>query len=513
VANGNNGASAPPKPVRCAIYTRKSTEEGLDQAFNSLDAQREAAEAYIRSQASEGWTALATQYDDGGYTGANMDRPALKRLLADVQAGKVDCVVVYKVDRLTRSLFDFARIIEVLDKHGVSFVAVTQQFNTTTSLGRLTLNILLSFAQFEREIISERTRDKQIAARKRGQWTGGRLILGYDLDPRGGRLVVNPEEAERVRAIFNWYLEGEPVARIVERCADLGWRKKQWTTREGKAAGGYALRKCHIYHMLANPLYTGRVRADGELHRAEHEPIIDERTFEVVQEKLKQNAPARDNPYRRRTEALLRGLIYCAACGSAMYPTYSTNGRRQYRYYICVRSTGAKDGYCVTRAVSAPAVEEAVIESIRRFAVAPEVIEGCARAARQRVAEDLARLREELQEVNARVKNWKSQIARLREPDPERQAALGEQIAAGEARSAEVRKEILLLEKLRLDEKALRAEAGGFDRLWKVMILEEQIRFVRHPVEKVGYDGRTGKARVSFKSSGIKELCQKGIAG
>jgi len=316
-----------------------------------------------------------------------------------------------------------------------------------------------------------------------------------------------------VRAIFHWYLEGEPVSQIVEGCAGLGWRNKQWTTREGKAAGGYALKKSHIYHMLANPLYTGRLRADGELHRAEHEPIIDERTFELVQEKLKENAPVHNNPHRRRTEALLRGLIYCAACGSAMYPTYSTNGRRQYRYYVCARSSGAKDGSCMTRAVSAPAVEEAVVESIRRFAVAPEVIEACARASRQQVAEELARLRQELQEVNARVKNWKSQIARIREPDPERQAALGEQIDAGEAKSAEIRKEILRLEKLRLDEKALRAEAGGFERLWKVMILEEQIRLVRHLVEKVGYDGRAGKVRVSFKSAGIKALCQKGIAG
>ncbi len=509
MASGNNGA--PGKPVRCAIYTRKSTEEGLDQPFNSLDAQREAAEAYIRSQASEGWTLVAEHYDDGGYTGANMDRPALKRLLADVQAGKVDCVVVYKVDRLTRSLFDFARIIEVLDKHGASFVAVTQQFNTTTSFGRLTLNILLSFAQFEREIISERTRDKQIAARRKGQWTGGHLILGYDLDPRGGRLVVNPEEAERVRAIFNWYLEGEPVARIVERCAELGWRNKQWTTRKGRVYGGYALRKSHIYHLLANPLYTGRVRADGELHRAEHEPIIDQRTFELVEEKLKQNAPARLNPHRRRTEALLRGLLYCASCGAAMYPTYSSNGRRQYRYYICVRATRADDGYCPTRAVSAPAVEEAVVESLRRFAVVPEVIEACARATRQRVFERLAGLREKLQEVNARVKNWKSQLARMCGPDSEREAALREQIAAGEAKAAEVRKEILRLEKLRLDEKALRDEAGGFDQLWKAMLLEEQVRFVRCLVEKVGYDGRIGKVRVSFKSSGIKALCQPGV--
>lgn len=225
MANGNSGNGT--KSVRCAVYTRKSTDEGLNQDFNSLDAQRESGEAYIRSQAGEGWTLLPEQYDDGGYTGANMERPALRRLLEDVKAGKVDCVVVYKVDRLTRSLFDFARIVEVLDKQGVSFVAVTQQFNTTTSLGRLTLNILLSFAQFEREIISERTRDKQIAARRKGKWTGGHLPLGYDLDPEGGRLVVNGDEAVRVRQIFEWYLEGQAVFGIVAKCADLDWHSKQ----------------------------------------------------------------------------------------------------------------------------------------------------------------------------------------------------------------------------------------------------------------------------------------------
>ncbi len=196
MAATSNGTPAKPKPARCAIYTRKSTDEGLNQDFNSLDAQREAGEAYIRSQAGEGWSLLPAQYDDGGYTGANMDRPALKRLLADIEAGKVDCVMVYKVDRLSRSIRDFAKMMELFEKQGVSFVSVTQQFNTTTSLGRLTLNILLSFAQFEREIISERTRDKQVAARKKGKWTGGHLILGYDLDPQGGRLVVNPVEAE-----------------------------------------------------------------------------------------------------------------------------------------------------------------------------------------------------------------------------------------------------------------------------------------------------------------------------
>ena len=224
-----------PKPVRCgAIYTRKSTEEGLEQEFNSLDAQREAGEAYIRSQMSEGWTVVPDEYSDGGYTGANIERPGVAKLMADIEAGKIDCVVVYKVDRLSRSLIDFAKMMELFEKRGVCFVSVTQQFNTKSSLGRLTLNILFSFAQFEREIISERTRDKQVAARKKGKWTGGHLILGYDLDPRGGRLIVNPEEAERVREIFRLFLEGASVLDIVRKLDRLGWRNKQWTTQNGR---------------------------------------------------------------------------------------------------------------------------------------------------------------------------------------------------------------------------------------------------------------------------------------
>jgi len=305
VASTSNGTA---KPVRCAIYTRKSTEEGLNQDFNSLDAQRDAAEAYIRSQASEGWTPLPAQYDDGGYTGANMDRPALRRLLADSQACKVDCVVVYKVDRLSRSIRDFAKIMDIFEKHGTTFVSVTQQFNTTTSLGRLTLNILLSFAQFEREIISERTRDKQSAARKRGKWTGGHLILGYDLDPRSTRLVINGEEAERVRAIFQWYLAGESVFSITAKAGHLGWHNKQWTTRDGKPYGGHPLRRAHIYNLLANVLYTGRIPVDGELYPGEHEAIIDQPTFDLVQARLKQNSTAGDNRHRTRMESLLRGF-------------------------------------------------------------------------------------------------------------------------------------------------------------------------------------------------------------
>ncbi len=372
MTNGNSGrasATQPPNP-RCAIYTRKSTEEGLDQDFNSLDAQREAGAAYVRSQAGEGWTLLPDQYDDGGYTGANMERPALRRLLADIQAKKLDCVVVYKVDRLSRSIRDFAKIMEIFERHGATFVSVTQQFNTTTSLGRLTLNILLSFAQFEREIISERTRDKQVAARKKGIWTGGHLTLGYDLESGGGRLIVNPEEAERVRQIFNWYLEGETVFGIVAKCEDRGWHNKKWVTQEGRTYGGHPMRKCHVYKMLANPLYIARMRADDQLYPAAHEAIIDERTFELVQEKLKENTRNAGGGGRRKFEVLLRGLLYCSCCGSAMSPSYSSSKLRRYRYYVCQRAMRRNGEACTTRAVSAPAVEDAVVETIQRVALA-----------------------------------------------------------------------------------------------------------------------------------------------
>jgi site-specific DNA recombinase len=225
----NNPEAKPGTPrLRCAIYTRKSTEEGLDQDFSSLDAQREASEAFIHSQKREGWIALPDRYDDGGFTGANTDRPALKRLLAAVEVGKLDCVVVYKVDRLSRSLLDFTRMLSIFEKHNVSFVAVTQQFNTSTSLGRLTLNILLSFAQFERELIGERTRDKMSAARKKGKWVGGCPVLGYDLDPSGGRLRVNEEEAERVRAIFDLFEKRGSIVLTLAELQRRGWTLKSW---------------------------------------------------------------------------------------------------------------------------------------------------------------------------------------------------------------------------------------------------------------------------------------------
>src|SRR5260370_4334107 len=245
--------------MRCAIYTRKSTEEGLNQEFNTLEAQREAAEAYISSQRHAGWTALAERYDDGGYTGANMERPALRKLLADIEGGNIDCVLVYKVDRLSRSLLDFARLMEIFERRKVSLVSITQPLNTTGSLGRLTLNILLSFAQFEREMIADRTRDKMAAARRKGKWVGGRPALGYDIAASGGKLIVNPEEAGRVKAIFALYLQHRSLDTVLAEMQARRWTTKRWTTRDGKAHLGRPFTKTTLERLLRNVLYLDQV--------------------------------------------------------------------------------------------------------------------------------------------------------------------------------------------------------------------------------------------------------------
>ena len=297
--------------LRCAIYTRKSTEEGLNQEFNSLDAQRQSAEAYIASQRAEGWLCLPERFDDGGCTGANLDRPALQRLLAAIAAGQVGCVVVYKVDRLSRSLLDFARLMETFEKHQVAFVSVTQQFNTATSMGRLVLNVLLSFAQFERELIAERTRDKVAATRRKGKWSGGRPLLGYDVDPGSHKLKVNKEEAVRVRAIFELFLKHEALAPVVRELARRRWVHKRWTNRAGQVCGGQPFTKVSLDRLLRNVTYVGQVRYQDEIHPGEHSALVSAEMWQRVQALLRRNGRRGWTSVRSQSGALLTGLVRC----------------------------------------------------------------------------------------------------------------------------------------------------------------------------------------------------------
>jgi site-specific DNA recombinase len=350
--------------VRCAIYTRKSTEEGLDQDFNSLQAQREAAQAFIASQKHLGWVALPNHYDDGGFGGGSLDRPALQQLLTDIEARRVDCVVVYKVDRLSRSLLDFARLIDRFEQRSVSFVSVTQQFNTTTSLGRLTLNILLSFAQFEQELIGERTRDKMAAARRKGKWVGGTPVLGYDIDPRGGRLVVNEKEASRVRKIFELYRQQGSLDAVVEQLNRRGWNTKSWKSKRGLQHGGRPFTPVSLFRLLTNIVYAGKIQYRGTLYPGEHSPIVDFGLWQEMNAALRKPTPILKPP-RHKHDALLSGLLFCDSCQRPMIPTYSGKGSRRYRYYVCqgARQNGWKT--CPTKSVSGASIEDSLLSELR----------------------------------------------------------------------------------------------------------------------------------------------------
>jgi site-specific DNA recombinase len=352
--------TSPQSRGRCAIYTRKSSEEGLDQAFNSLHAQREACEAYILSQKHEGWQVLAATYDDGGFSGGNMERPGLKRLLADISAGKIDTVVVYKVDRLTRSLSDFARIVESFDSQGVSFVSVTQQFNTTSSMGRLTLNVLLSFAQFEREVTGERIRDKIAASKKKGMWMGGPVPLGYDLSNR--RLVINPAEAETVRTIFTRYLVLRSVTDLQIELERTGFRTKRRVTSSGREVGGIVLGRGPLYHLLGNPLYVGKTAHKGNLYDGMHEAILDQKTWDRSRDLLRENGVKRRRRKNLSSGRMLHGKL-AAEDGRLYTPTHSAKGGRRYFYYTLLGKAGAESTRNIQR-LPAAEIEARVIDAV-----------------------------------------------------------------------------------------------------------------------------------------------------
>lgn len=350
------------KTVRCAIYTRKSSDEGLEQAFNSLDAQREACAAYVLSQASEGWSALPDVYDDGGLSGGSLERPALQRLLADVAAGRIDIIVVYKVDRLTRSLLDFAKLVEAFDKAGTSFVSVTQSFNTTTSMGRLTLNMLLSFAQFEREVTAERIRDKIAASKAKGMWMGGTPPLGYR--PDGRSLAIVEEHAAIVRDIFQRYLEIGNVRLVAEQLVRDGIGAPRRETAGGRAFGGCAFTRGQLYTILKNPIYIGDIRHQGKLFKGQHQPIIDRETWEYAQAKLADHLQGERRAARAASPSLLAGLIVDAA-GEPLVATHACKGKVRYRYYIS-RTLQHDGSVANTHGIRLPAreIEAAVAEQV-----------------------------------------------------------------------------------------------------------------------------------------------------
>jgi DNA invertase Pin-like site-specific DNA recombinase len=349
------------REFRCAIYTRKSSEEGLEQDFNSLHAQREACEAYIKSQKHEGWKGLSTRYDDGGYSGGSMERPALQRLLADIAAKRIDVVVVYKVDRLTRSLADFAKIVEVFDASGVSFVSVTQAFNTTTSMGRLTLNVLLSFAQFEREVTGERIRDKVAASKKKGLWMGGFVPMGYRAKER--TLIIYRDEAETIRRIFARYLALGSVSKLEAELAYNQQRTRAFTSSGNKTWGNRPFSRGHLYYLLSNPVYIGKIVHKDEQYDGQHDAIIDQKTWNAVQAQLAANTRQHKGRIRAKEPSLLSGLLVDSK-GTPLTSSHTTKGGRRYRYYVGTRT---QQGQSKPWRLPAHEIETAVTNGLRRF--------------------------------------------------------------------------------------------------------------------------------------------------
>lgn len=360
------------KKLRCAVYTRKSTDEGLEKEFNTLDAQRDACEAYVASQRAEGWILVRDRYDDGGFSGGTLERPALKRLLADVEQGRIDVIVVYKIDRLSRSLMDFAKLVETMEAHGVTFVSVTQSFNTTTSMGRLTLNILLSFAQFEREAIGERIRDKFAASRARGMWMGGKVPLGYDV--RGRKLVPNEAEAPRVRRVFEIFVETGSGVETVKQLRAEGTTSKS----------GRPLDKGDVYKLLNNRTYVGEAAHKGQVYPGEHQAIVPRELWDQAHAILQVSPRVRANQNRAQSPALLKGLIF-GVDGRALSPTHCIRRGRLYRYYVAQRvlkgDAAGDDG--IVRRVSAAEIETAVVDQVRALLRQPEIVVGTWRVARK----------------------------------------------------------------------------------------------------------------------------------
>jgi site-specific DNA recombinase len=514
---GSLPVPASSKPVRCAIYTRKSVERGLDQEFNSLDLQREACQAYIASQKHEGWVALPSSYDDGGYSGGNMDRPAMARLMADIEAGKVDSVVTYKVDRMSRSLLDFAQMMEVFERKSVSFVSVTQHFNTATSLGRLILHILLSFAQFERETIIERVRDKMSAARRKGKWIGGNPILGYDVAPEGRRLVVNEAEAERVREIFRIYAEKESLLETVRELERRGWTTKHRVSRRSsRSFGGRPFDKQTLYELLTNATYAGIIEYDGGSYAGEHPAIVGKADFENVQETLKRNGRGPRTEGRVKHESLLRGLLRCKACQAPMVHHFVAKKGRRFRYYVCSRAVKQGWDKCPTKTLPMEEMDRFIVEQIRAVsrdkALAAEVV----RQARIQNENRKTELEDEWKALSSELRSTSARIGELAgrlDPEAGRGSEPGAGLATLEARlreiqrrRSEVRESLAQVEKDGFSPKELAAAFEAFDSGWEAMTPAERSRALHLLLESVSFDVERNIVSLSYRPAGIKAL-------
>jgi site-specific DNA recombinase len=511
-------APAPAKEIRAAIYCRKSTDENLHSDFSSLDAQREACFSYIASMKSEGWVALSETYEDGGFSGGTTDRPALQRLLSDIGERKVDAVVVVKIDRLSRSLLQFLQLMEFFEEHHTAFCAVTQSIDSSTSAGRLILSVLMSFAQFEREIGSERTREKVHAARKKGRYIGGHPPLGYDIDRVNHCLVVNPDDAEMVRELFELYLDRRSLLEVVKEVNARGWRRKSWQTQAGVNRTGARFEKVYLQRLLINPLYIGQVTLHGEVYPGLHEAIVNEETFRQVGELLVANRNCGDAVVRNQHGVLLRGLLRCGRCGATMSHTWTRRGSRVYAYYRCLTTQKQSRTACSTPTLSVGEIEATVISEIRRLAQDPALVDQVFAEALQQTGEKRKRLDSErtrlLRQRQQREEAVKGLVSALEGRSGELPEVVAERIAERKAeatgingRLTQVEQDLTAIGAQTLDRDHLMQTLAQFTDLWDALYPRERIRLVHSLIETVTYYDETNQIEIRFRlTQGTRQI-------
>ena len=510
-------AKKPPPTVRCASYTRVSTPDQANGDFTSIDNQREACAAYIASQKHEGWTNLPESYDDTGFSGGNLERPALARLLADIEAGLVDCIVVYKVDRLSRSLLDFARLVEVLDAHSVSFVSVTQPINTADSAGRLMLNVLLSFAQYERELIADRTSDKMSAARRKGKWTGGAPVLGFDVMDK--KLVVNETEATLVREIFRLYIQHQSISKVCAVLNQRGITTKSWTTRKGRHHEGGTFTKSTLQRHLSNATYIGKVDHKGQIYSGEHEAIVPTRTFNTVQKLIAENRRTNGARVKDKYGFLLKGLVKCAACNSTMTPSPTRKGSRVYRYYVCSSAQRLGYGTCPHPTVTAQKLENQVVNQIRVIGRNHSLQKRMVTAARkiqksEQVTLEVQRRRQEkkLAKVRSEISGLVTAISKGTTQGHSISTRLDElegQAGALQGKLADLERQISTLEAAAIDGPDLAEALSLFDPIWEVLYPTERARIIQLLIDRIDFRGKDTPLEIEFSPAGIRMLADE----
>jgi site-specific DNA recombinase len=461
--------------------------------------------------AHENWEHAQT-YVDSGLSGGTLERPALKRLLADAEAGLLDVILIYKIDRLSRSINQFYRIWEVLERRGVDLVSATQDLNTSTSQGKLMLNLLLSFGQYERELVGERTRDKIAASRRRGLWTGGTPILGYDI--RDGRLVTNEGEAFRVREIYRLYLEHPSLTRVVEELNHRGWTTKCWTRKDGGDRDGRAFDKPALHRLLVNPLYAGKVRSNGSLHAGEHHAIVDETTWSRANAHLRHNGATGGKAVRNKHGALLRGLLFCAPCDCAMTHSFTKKGTVLYRYYVCVNRLKKGAHACPGGKIAAHEAERQAVDRIREIGRDPEMIAEVVRQAKGQLDEHRKALGVEQRQLGKDLKRERASLKRLasgpRNGDAlgtmARLAGIQQRIETVEGRLVTVVRDLDSAKQHAIDEGQVAAALSAFDSVWEALVPTEQARILGLLTERIAYDGRTERLELALRPSGIGRL-------